>query len=108
MQLLRWLVRVERLPEEDQQRGTAYPRDSQLLRILAGMGVTFAALHRAQELVLDPMGEDAELIDAPDFTPEEAHQSRLRVQCRSALNSCEGQRDAERPEDRFDWRRGSG
>jgi hypothetical protein len=32
--------------------------------------------------------------------------SRLRVQCRSALCSCQGQRDAERPEDRFDWRRG--
>jgi hypothetical protein len=29
------------------------------------MGVTFAALHRAQELVSDPMGEDAEPMDAP-------------------------------------------
>jgi transcriptional regulator with XRE-family HTH domain len=61
------------------ERGTAYPRHSQLLRILTGMGVTFAALHRAQELVLDPMGEDAELLDAPDFTPEEAHQAALRL-----------------------------
>jgi hypothetical protein len=61
------------------ERGTVYPRHSQLLRILAGLGVSFAALHRAQELVLDPMGEDAELIDAPDFTPEEAHQAALRL-----------------------------
>jgi transcriptional regulator with XRE-family HTH domain len=61
------------------ERGTAYPRHSQLLRILAGMGVTFAALHRAQELVQDPMGEDAEPMDAPDFTPEEAHQAAVRL-----------------------------
>jgi transcriptional regulator with XRE-family HTH domain len=61
------------------ERGTVYPRHSQLLRILAGMGVTFAALHRAQELVADPMGEDAEPMDAPDFTPEEAHQAALRL-----------------------------
>jgi transcriptional regulator with XRE-family HTH domain len=47
------------------ERGQSYPRHSHLQRILAGMGVTFAALHRAQELVLDPMGEAAEPIDAP-------------------------------------------
>jgi hypothetical protein len=43
------------------------------------MGVTFAALHRAQELVVDPMGEGAEPIDAPDFTSEEAHQAAVRL-----------------------------
>jgi transcriptional regulator with XRE-family HTH domain len=61
------------------ERGSVYPRHDHLKRILAGMGVTFAALHRAQELVLDPMGESAEPIDAPDFTPEEAHQAALRL-----------------------------
>jgi transcriptional regulator with XRE-family HTH domain len=61
------------------ERGNFYPRHSHLKRILGGMGVTFAALHRAQDLVLDPMGEDSEPIDAPDFTPEEAHQAALRL-----------------------------
>jgi transcriptional regulator with XRE-family HTH domain len=61
------------------ERGHFYPRHSHLKRILGGMGVTFAALHRAQELVLDPMGEDAEPLEAPDFTPEEAHQAALRL-----------------------------
>lgn len=61
------------------ERGSCYPRQSILKRILAGMGVTFAALHRAQELVADPMGEDAEPMDAPDFTPEEAHQAAVRL-----------------------------
>jgi transcriptional regulator with XRE-family HTH domain len=61
------------------ERGSCYPQRIHLKRILAGMGVTFAALHRAQELVLDPMGESAEPIDSPDFTPEEAHQAALRL-----------------------------
>jgi len=61
------------------ERGNSYPRQSILKSVLAGMGVTFAALHRAQELVQDPMGEVAEPIDAPDFTPEEAHQAALRL-----------------------------
>jgi transcriptional regulator with XRE-family HTH domain len=61
------------------ERGQFYPRHSSIKRILAGMGVTFAALHRAQELVADPMGEVAEPMDAPDFTPEEAHQAALRL-----------------------------
>jgi transcriptional regulator with XRE-family HTH domain len=61
------------------ERGQFYPRHSSIKRILAGMGVTFAALHRAQELVADPMGEDAEPMDAPDFTPEEAHQAAVRL-----------------------------
>ncbi len=61
------------------ERGQFYTRHSNLKRILAGIGVTFAALHRAQELVVDPMGEDAEPIDAPDFTPEEAHQAAVRL-----------------------------
>ena len=61
------------------ERGHFYPRHGNLKRMLAGMGVTFAALHRAQELVVDPMGEDAEPIDAPDFTPEEAHQAAVRL-----------------------------
>ncbi len=61
------------------ERGSCYPQRSHLKRILAGMGVTFAALHRAQELVADPMGEVAEPIDAPDFTPEEAHQAAVRL-----------------------------
>ena len=61
------------------ERGYNYPRHSHLKSILGGMGVTFAALHRAQELVLDPMGEDAEPLDAPDFTPEEAHQAALKL-----------------------------
>jgi transcriptional regulator with XRE-family HTH domain len=61
------------------ERGQFYPRHSNLKRILAGISVTFAALHRAQELVADPMGEVAEEIDAPDFTPEEAHQAAVRL-----------------------------
>jgi transcriptional regulator with XRE-family HTH domain len=61
------------------ERGQFYPRHSNLRRILAGMGVNFAALHRAQELVADPMGEVAEPIDAPDFTPEEAHQAAVHL-----------------------------
>jgi transcriptional regulator with XRE-family HTH domain len=61
------------------ERGQFYPRHGNLKRILAGMGVTFAAVHRAQELVVDPMGEGAEPIDAPDFTPEEAHQAAVRL-----------------------------
>jgi transcriptional regulator with XRE-family HTH domain len=61
------------------ERAKFYPRHSNLKRILAGMGVTFAALHRAQELVADPMGEVAEPMDAPDFTPEEAHQAAVRL-----------------------------
>ena len=61
------------------ERGQFYPRHSNLKRILAGMGVTFAALHRAQQLVADPMGEDAEPMDAPDFTSEEAHQAAVRL-----------------------------
>jgi transcriptional regulator with XRE-family HTH domain len=60
------------------ERGQFYPAQ-QHQRILAGMGVTFAALHRAQELVAYPMGEDAEPIDAPDFTPDEAHQAAVRL-----------------------------
>jgi|SRR5579864_1935531 hypothetical protein len=55
-----------------------YPRHVTLKRILSGMGVTFAALHRAQELVENPMGEVTEPI-APDFTPEEAHQAAVRL-----------------------------
>jgi transcriptional regulator with XRE-family HTH domain len=61
------------------ERGHYYPRQFTLKRILAGMGVTFAALNRAQELVLDPMGETAEPIDAPDFTPEEQRQAAVRL-----------------------------
>jgi transcriptional regulator with XRE-family HTH domain len=61
------------------ERGYNYPRQSILNRILQGMGMTFAALHRAQELVQDPMGEVAESIDAPDFTPEEAHQAAVKL-----------------------------
>ncbi len=60
------------------ERGQFYPRHSSIKRILAGMGVTFATLHRAQELVADPMGEVAEPMDTPDFTPEEAHQAAVR------------------------------
>jgi len=61
------------------ERGCHYPRHVTLKRILSGMGVTFAALHRAQELVENPLGEVAEPIDAPDFTPEEAHQAAVRL-----------------------------
>jgi transcriptional regulator with XRE-family HTH domain len=61
------------------ERGYCYPRQSILKRFLDGMGVTFAALHRAQELVQDPMGEVAEPIDAPDFTPEEARRAAVRL-----------------------------
>jgi transcriptional regulator with XRE-family HTH domain len=61
------------------ERGYCYPRHSHLKRMLAGMGVTYAALHRAQELVVDPTGEVAEPIDAPDFTPAEAHQAAVRL-----------------------------
>jgi len=62
------------------ERGCHYPRHSQLKRILASMDLTFAALHRAQELVEDPMGEAAApLMDAPDYTPEEAHQAAVRL-----------------------------
>ena len=61
------------------ERGRSYPRQANLKRILAGMGVTFAALHRAQELVQDPMGEDAEPIDAPAFTSEETHRAAVRL-----------------------------
>jgi transcriptional regulator with XRE-family HTH domain len=61
------------------ERGYNYPRQSILKRVLDGMGVTFAALHRAQELVQDPMGEDAEPLDAPEFTPEEAHKAALKL-----------------------------
>jgi hypothetical protein len=41
--------------------------------------MTFAALHRAQELVEDPMGESDTSIDAPDFTPEQVHQAGVRL-----------------------------
>ena len=71
------------------ERGTAYPRHGQLLHILSGLCVTFAALHRAQELVQDPMGEDAELMDAPDFTPEgrgAAAQGRRRHDRRDTID----------------------
>jgi transcriptional regulator with XRE-family HTH domain len=51
------------------ERGYSYPRQYDLKRILGAMGLSFAALHRAQELVQDPMGEVAEPIDAPDFAP---------------------------------------
>jgi transcriptional regulator with XRE-family HTH domain len=62
------------------ERGVFYPRHSNLKRILAGMGVTFAALHRAQELVQDLMGEGADpMMDAPAYTPEEAHQAAVRL-----------------------------
>ena len=61
------------------ERGYFYPRPAALKRILGAMGVTYAALHRAQELVQDPMGEGAEPIDAPDFTPEEAHQAAVQL-----------------------------
>ena len=57
------------------ERGYGYPRHSNLKRILAGLGVTFAALHRAQDLVQDPMGED----DASDSTSEEAHRAAVRL-----------------------------
>ena len=59
--------------------GRRYPRQAVLKRILDGLGVTYAALHRAQELVEDPMGERDAAIDAPDFTPEEAHQEAVRL-----------------------------
>jgi transcriptional regulator with XRE-family HTH domain len=59
--------------------GRRYPRQAVLKRILDGLGVTFAALHRAQELVEDPMGEHEAAIDAPDFSPEEAHQAAVRL-----------------------------
>jgi transcriptional regulator with XRE-family HTH domain len=61
------------------ERGCHYPRQVTLKRILSGMGVTFAALHRAQELVENPMGEVTEAIDAPNFTAEEAHQAAVRL-----------------------------
>jgi transcriptional regulator with XRE-family HTH domain len=61
------------------ERGQFYPRHGHLKLILAGISVTFATLHRPQELVADPMGEAAEAIDAPDFTPEEAHQAAVRL-----------------------------
>jgi transcriptional regulator with XRE-family HTH domain len=61
------------------ERGYHYPRHDHLKRILAGMGVTFAALHRSQELVQDPMGDRDEPIDAPDFTPEEAHRAAVKL-----------------------------
>jgi transcriptional regulator with XRE-family HTH domain len=61
------------------ERGYSYPRQYSLRRFLEAMGVSFAALHRAQELVQDPMGEVAEPIDAPDFTPEEAHQAAVKL-----------------------------
>jgi transcriptional regulator with XRE-family HTH domain len=61
------------------ERGRSYPRQSVLKRMLAGMGVSFAALHRAQELVQDPMGEKDTPMDAPDFSPEEAHQAAVRL-----------------------------
>lgn len=61
------------------EEGQYYRRQSTLKRILGGMGVTFAALHRAQELVQDPMGKYEEAIDAPDFTPEEAHQAAVKL-----------------------------
>ena len=75
------------------ERGCHYPRHVTLKRILSGMGVTFAALHRAQELVENPMGEGAEPMDAPDFTPEEAHQaapsgSRRKRARRSRTAAC--------------------
>ncbi len=61
------------------EKGHFYPRRAVLNRILAAMGVSHAALHRAQELVQDPMGEGAEPIDVPDFTPEEARQAAVKL-----------------------------
>jgi transcriptional regulator with XRE-family HTH domain len=61
------------------ENGRHYPRQAILKRILDALGVTFAALHRAQELVEDPMGESDTAIDAPDFTAEEAHQAAVRL-----------------------------
>ena len=61
------------------ERGQNYPRQGILKRYLAGMDLTFAALHRAQELVIDPMGESAEPLDAPDFIPEEARLAAVKL-----------------------------
>ncbi len=61
------------------ERGYHYPKQYALKRILEAMGVSFAALHRAQELVQDPMGEVAEPMDAPDFTPAEAHRAAVEL-----------------------------
>jgi transcriptional regulator with XRE-family HTH domain len=61
------------------ENGHHYPRQAILKRILDALGVTFAALHRAQELVEDPMGESDTSIDAPDFIAEEAHQAAVRL-----------------------------
>jgi transcriptional regulator with XRE-family HTH domain len=62
------------------ERGNISPRHLLLKRVLSGMGVTVAALHRAQELIQDPMGEVNKPIDAPDFiASEEAHQTALRL-----------------------------
>jgi transcriptional regulator with XRE-family HTH domain len=57
------------------ERGYGYPRYANLKRILAGMGVTLAALHRAQDLVQDPMGED----DAPRLPSQEVHRAAVRL-----------------------------
>lgn len=62
------------------ERGTTDPRQSLLKRILGGMGVSFAALLRAQGLVVDPMGEVADPMDAPEFrSSEEAHRAAVRL-----------------------------
>ncbi len=61
------------------ERGFRYPRQAHLKRLLQAMGVSFAALHRAQELVEDPMGEQDTAMDAPDFTPEETHQAAVKL-----------------------------
>jgi len=58
------------------ERGHIYPRQGILKRILTGMGVTFAALHRAQGLVQDPRSEED---DAPDYDSEAAHRAAVRL-----------------------------
>lgn len=63
------------------ERGYIDLRQSSLKRILDGMDVTFAAFHRAQELVEDPMGEaNTPIDDGPDFmASEEGHQTAVRL-----------------------------
>jgi transcriptional regulator with XRE-family HTH domain len=63
------------------EHGSSSPRHSVVKRLLTAMGVTFAALLRAQELIRDPSGEVNDGIeDAPDFrSSEEGHQTAVRL-----------------------------